>query len=94
MKERQFTTTVLTPDEGMVLTQSADVHISERVFASEISIGENNSPSEWMEINEARRQEYAAERAAYNLELEKALQSQQGAIPAETVNTDNNITSE
>lgn len=71
MKQRQFTTTVLNADDGMVLTQSADVHISERVFASEVSIGENSSPADWMEIDEAARQAYTTERAAYNRELEE-----------------------
>lgn len=71
MKQRQFTTTVLNADDGMVLTQSADVHISERVFASEVSIGENSSPADWMEIDVAARQAYIAERAAYNRELEE-----------------------
>ncbi len=91
MKQRQFTTTVLNADDGMVLTQSADVHISERVFASEVSIGENGSPVDWMEIDESARQAYTTERAAYNRELEEQYRPKTDAPPVDEHPNENMI---
>lgn len=73
MKERQFTTTVLNPEEGMFLTQSADVHISQRVFATEVSIGENSSSSDWIEIDETQKQAYVAEFSVYDRSIKERL---------------------
>lgn len=84
MKQRQFTTTVLNPEEGMFLTQSADVHISQRIFATEVSIGENSSSSDWMEIDGTQMQTYAAEIDEYNRSIKEQPHGEQmTSMPAE-----------
>lgn len=48
-----FTTTILKASEGFVITNSKDVDIKDRVFASEIALGKNDSQENWKEIPQA-----------------------------------------
>lgn len=66
MTKYQFTTTVLTPAIGMYLTQSDNVHISKRVIATQVAIGENSSSAEWIEIDDVQRKFYLDELEAYH----------------------------
>lgn len=74
MKQQDYTTTILTADEGMVLTQAADVPLIERVFGSTVSLGRNDNVSNWCEITEteaeALKSEQKAELDRMALELE------------------------
>ena len=59
MEAKQFTTTILTAGEGYFLTQVADVDINERIVASVLALGKNDSPENYREIT-------AEEADAYN----------------------------
>ncbi len=52
MKQQEYITRVLIPDEGNYITQAADVNIEERVFSKEVFLAVNDSPSNWKEITE------------------------------------------
>lgn len=58
MKTEEYTTTVLTPEEGHLLTQSGDVDIRERIVATSVALGRNDSAEGWREITEAEGEEY------------------------------------
>ena len=58
MKTEEYTTTVLTPEEGRLLTQVADVDIRERIVATSVALGRNDSAAGWREITEAEGEEY------------------------------------
>ena len=50
MVQSEFNTIILKADEGKYLTQLSDVNIENRVVASTIAIGKNDSPNNWKEI--------------------------------------------
>lgn len=50
MKSNTFTTIILTPENGFVLTQSNDVELEQRIIASQIALGANDSVDNWKEI--------------------------------------------
>lgn len=58
MKTEEYTTTVLTPEEGHLLTQVADVDIRERIVATSVALGRNDSVAGWREITEEEGEEY------------------------------------
>lgn len=45
-----YTTIIITPQEGMYLTQVDNVDIEKRVVATTVAIGSNDSASNWKEI--------------------------------------------
>lgn len=54
MTTTEFTTTILKPSDGFVLTQANDdTPLEERTFATLIALGKNDSPDAWKEITEA-----------------------------------------
>lgn len=53
MKQQNYTTTILTADEGYVLTEVADVPIESRTLADTIAIGAADSPANYHEIPQA-----------------------------------------
>lgn len=50
MKQESFTTLIIKPSEGMFLTQAGEVDILDRVFATKVAIGKEDSPDNWREI--------------------------------------------
>lgn len=50
MKTENFTTIVLTAEEGKFLTQSGDTDILDRIVATTVAIGRSDSPDKWHEI--------------------------------------------
>lgn len=58
MQSEQFTTIVIKADEGKFLTQVADIDIRERIVASVVAIGKNDSASNWQEINATQAKHY------------------------------------
>lgn len=44
------TDNLLTPDEGMMLTQAADVAVESRIITSRVLLAVNDSPDNWREI--------------------------------------------
>lgn len=47
---KDFNTTVITAEEGKYLTQSFDLDIENRVIATTVALGENDSVDNWKEI--------------------------------------------
>lgn len=52
MKEQEYITRVITPEEGHFLTQAEDIDIMQRVFSKEIFLAVTDSPANWKEITE------------------------------------------
>ena len=49
-KVKQVTVSILKPNEGCVLTQSADVELLNRVFSEEIWLAATDTPENWKDI--------------------------------------------
>lgn len=47
---KDFNTTVITAEEGKYLTQSFDLDIENRVIATTVALGKNDSVDNWKEI--------------------------------------------
>ena len=60
MASNNNTPIVIVPDEGKFLTQAADVEILDRIIASTIVLGKNDTRSNWIEIDQAQADEYRA----------------------------------
>ena len=62
-KVKQVNVSILKPNEGCVLTQSADVDLQNRVFSDEIWLAATDSPENWKDISiaeaEALKQQQA-----------------------------------
>lgn len=52
MKQQEYITRVITPEEGHFLTQAGDIDIMQRVFSKEIFLAVTDSPANWKEITE------------------------------------------
>lgn len=52
MKQQEYITRVITPEEGHLLTQAEDIDIMQRVFSKEIFLAVTDSPANWKEITE------------------------------------------
>lgn len=64
MKQEQFTTTILTAARGKFLTQAtSDIDISERIIATKIALGKNDSPDNWCEISAEDAEYFENQRA-------------------------------
>lgn len=50
MRQTTYTTRVLIPSEGHVLTQAADVADNDRVFSTKVFLAANDDPASWREI--------------------------------------------
>ena len=50
-KIKQVNVSILKPNEGCVLTQSADVELQNRVFSEEIWLAATDSPENWKDIS-------------------------------------------
>lgn len=61
MTQTSFTTRVITPENGFVLTQAGDVDIKDRIFSDKVFLGVNDNPSNWKEITEAEAEALKAE---------------------------------
>lgn len=65
MRQTHYTTRVLEPDEGHLLTQAADIPAAERVVTARVYLAANDSPDAWREITAAEAQAIeAAQRGA------------------------------
>lgn len=53
----------ITAEDGMFLTQAADVDIIERVVGRQVMLGHGHTSSEWREITEAEKEKIEAEQA-------------------------------
>ena len=50
-KVKQVSVSILKPNEGCVLTQSADVELQNRVFSEEIWLAATDRPENWKDIS-------------------------------------------
>ena len=58
MKTESFTTVILEAEDGNYLTQSSDsINLIDRIVASRIALGRNDSPENWKEIPQAEGEE-------------------------------------
>ena len=49
-KVKQVNVRILKPNEGHLLTQSADVELQERIFSEELWLAVTDSPDNWKDI--------------------------------------------
>lgn len=66
MIQTEFKTIVVTAEPGMVLTQSADVELEDRILASQVAVGKGGSPQDWMEISQQEADKIKADQMAMN----------------------------
>lgn len=65
MKQSEFTTRVLTPEEGHKLTQADDAtELSRRIISDKVYLAPGDSPEAWREITDAEAEALQAEQAA------------------------------
>ena len=50
-KVKQVDVRILKPNEGHLLTQSADVELQERIFSEELWLAVTDSPDNWKDIS-------------------------------------------
>ncbi len=50
MKQSTYTVQIIQPTEGHVLTQAADIELSDRIFSEKIFLGVNDKIENWKEI--------------------------------------------
>ena len=71
-KIKQVDVRVLRPNEGCLLTQSADVDVKERIFSDEIWLASTDSADNWKDITiEEADQIKKEQKAAMTEELEQ-----------------------
>lgn len=63
----------MTPREGYVLTQAADVDIAHRILTTMIYLADNDSRENWKEIPQAEADVIAAEQERLRSELNKSI---------------------
>ena len=61
MKTEEFTTIMLTADEGHFLTEREDVPILQRTVATTVAVGRNDSAENWVEISAEEAEKYIKE---------------------------------
>lgn len=72
MTSENYTSIVLTSDEGYCLTQTADVDIKDRVVASKVALSKFSTVDDWKEITkEEADQIIAQQNALREAEIEK-----------------------
>lgn len=79
MKQETYTTTMLYAEDGHMLTQAADVPITERAVAPCIALGRHDSPDNYREITTAEAAAYEAARTA---ELDRLAAARLAALEA------------
>lgn len=70
----------ITPEEGMVLTQVADVPVEERVIARVVTLGRGRSSDEWKEIPIEQGESILAEQQQIRL---RRMEERRAALDAE-----------
>lgn len=76
-KVKQVNVSILKPNTGCVLTQSADVELQNRVFSEEIWLAATDSPENWKDIS---------------TEEAEAIKKQQEELAKEQTPEDNSLT--
>ena len=66
-----YTMRILEPSSGLVLTQSNDVDILERILTDKLYLGVNDSPDNWKEITNTEADEIRQKQEELAKELEE-----------------------
>lgn len=64
MKQENYITRVLTPDDGHLLTQVGDVDPANRIVTNKVYLAVNDDPANWREITVAEADAYHAQTKA------------------------------
>lgn len=64
MTSENYTSIVLTADEGYCLTQTADVDIKDRVVASKVALSKHSTVDDWKEITKEKADQIIAQQNA------------------------------
>ena len=78
-KIKQVDVRVLRPNEGHLLTQSADVDIKERIFSEEIWLASTDSANNWKDITIEEANQIKKEREAAMAEEREAAMAEERA---------------
>ena len=62
-KVKQVNVSILKPNAGCVLTQSAEVELQNRVFSEEIWLASTDSPENWKDISIAEAEQLKQQQA-------------------------------
>lgn len=64
MTTENYTSIVLTADEGYFLTQTADVELRDRIVASKIALSKHSTVDDWKEISKEEADQIIADQNA------------------------------
>ena len=78
-KIKQVDVRVLRPNEGHLLTQSADVDVKERIFSEEIWLASTDSADNWKDITIEEADQIKKEREAAMAEEREAAMAEERA---------------
>ena len=76
-KIKQVDVRILRPNEGCLLTQSADVDIKERIFSDEIWLASTDSADNWKDITIEEADQIKKEQEAAMVEEQKQVDNEQ-----------------
>lgn len=76
-KIKQVDVRVLRPNEGCLLTQSADVDVKERIFSEEIWLASTDSADNWKDITIEEADQIKKEQEAAMAEEQKQINNEQ-----------------
>ena len=79
---------ILTPDEGMHLTQKAEVGDSNRVYAAELMLGKADSADNWREASQDEKEAFDARMAEAAEEPDEAAPEEPAPAEVQQQNTD------
>lgn len=76
-KIKQVDVRILRPNEGCLLTQSADTDVRERIFSDEIWLASTDSADNWKDITIEEADQIKKEREAVMAEEQKQIDNEQ-----------------
>ena len=76
-KIKQVDVRILRPNEGCLLTQSADVDVKERIFSEEIWLASTDSADNWKDITIEEAGQIKKEQEAAMVEEQKQINNEQ-----------------
>ena len=76
-KIKQVDVRILRPNEGCLLTQSADVDVKERIFSDEIWLASTDSADNWKDITIEEADQIKKEQEAAMAEEQKQIDNEQ-----------------
>ena len=77
MKINEIDVVVLRPNEGCLLTQSADIDVRERIFSDEIWLASTDSADNWKDITIEEADQIKKEQETAMAEEQKQIDNEQ-----------------